>query len=209
MERSRSSSCTRNPRRIDRTALQSSKVDRTTRRLVKYTTTRWSAPGILIVGCCHWTCSEFLLFSSADVSFLGSRLNGDSLSGFKERIKAWTIRARWKTEGFLDVLLLLLLLWRGVGSSVQRLWISLKDEQWNDECECDDVLWILTGDVIYDRHIDLIIFFWVCKEQLYRKIKKVWDFSRVWFWVWEKREKGILVFVSVFAFVSLLFVFWW
>ncbi|KAK4841447.1 hypothetical protein QYF36_004670 [Acer negundo] len=51
MDRYRSSICTRNPLRMDRTYLQSSNVDWTMRRLVKYTTMRFSSPKIDIDGC--------------------------------------------------------------------------------------------------------------------------------------------------------------
>ncbi|KAK4856321.1 hypothetical protein QYF36_016284 [Acer negundo] len=56
MDRYRSSICTRNPLGMDRTYLQSSNVDWTMRRLMKYTTMRFSAPGININncgGCCR------------------------------------------------------------------------------------------------------------------------------------------------------------
>ncbi|KAF5809697.1 hypothetical protein HanXRQr2_Chr04g0160311 [Helianthus annuus] len=48
IDKSRSSIDTRKPRRIDWTVRQASNVGRTTRRLVVYTTTRFSAPGIEI-----------------------------------------------------------------------------------------------------------------------------------------------------------------
>lgn len=82
--RSRSSIATRSPRRINRTVLQSSKVRRTIRKLVKYTTTVFSAPGIRISGSA----------SSGGVSFCGS------VGCDRERTRDLTLRLRWQMGGF-------------------------------------------------------------------------------------------------------------
>ncbi|KAD5317845.1 hypothetical protein E3N88_17791 [Mikania micrantha] len=50
IDRSRSSTATRNPCRIERTARHASNVGRTAPRLVMYTTTRFSEPGMLTTG---------------------------------------------------------------------------------------------------------------------------------------------------------------
>ena len=135
MDRSRSSIETRNPRRIDRTALQSSNVRRTTRRLVKYNTIRFSAPGNEIDG------PDWPLKTDS-----GGR-------AVQERRSELASRTRWKMEGkgFLEVEN-----WEveeeesDSSSSKQRSGRSLKEEQakWVDGD--NDVSWILTLDGIVD-----------------------------------------------------------
>lgn len=63
-------------------------------------------------------------------------------------------------------------------SSVQRLWMSLKEEHEN----CDDVSWILTGDLVHGRHIEN----WV-REQLKRKSRNNGENKR---WYKTKAQNG-------------------
>lgn len=81
-----------------------SKVGRTARRLVKYTTIRFSAPGILIddADVSHF-CDDGgeLLFTSTDGNFSGSGCFG--LFVANERLNWLARRTRWKTECLLAV----------------------------------------------------------------------------------------------------------
>ncbi|EYU45705.1 hypothetical protein MIMGU_mgv1a014554mg [Erythranthe guttata] len=106
IDRSRSSIDTRKSRRMDRTALQSSKVRRTIRKLVKYTTTVCSAPGI--------------------------RISSGGAGWDRVRMRVLTLRLRWQIEGFVGDSRLLPGLPPPAGSSSRRrVWTSLKEEQAN------------------------------------------------------------------------------
>ncbi|KAJ6902344.1 hypothetical protein NC651_019969 [Populus alba x Populus x berolinensis] len=94
---------------MDLTVLQSSKVLRTMRRLVKYRMMCWS----------RWVGGE-----------IDSLVDGCAWRWAHERRTEVEIRARWKREGDLGEM--------GSGSSVTRVWISLKEEQQNlGDGDCD------------------------------------------------------------------------
>ncbi|PON85898.1 hypothetical protein TorRG33x02_183620, partial [Trema orientale] len=154
IDKSRSSIETRNPLRIDRTALQSSNVDRTTRRLVKYTTMRFSAPGRQITG------SGARFGSSGCCSGSGRAGGGGRVDQARRRELAR--RTRWKTtKVFLGWWRRWWLWWWLAGwSEEQRFSMSLKEEQEkrdegddDDDDDDDDVSWIRVGDLPHGRHI--------------------------------------------------------
>lgn len=104
IDRSRSSTTTRKPRKMDRTVLQSSNVERTTRRLVKYTTTRFSAPGKEIDGSdWFWFSNEsdfeegnaWCWAAEAFDSGKGSREEGGEARARRTELAS---RTRWKTD---------------------------------------------------------------------------------------------------------------
>lgn len=156
IERSRSSIDTRKLRRIAWTSLQSSNVRRTTRRLVRYTTIRFSDPGSEIDG--SDSSATFSSTCTGNECGLGSGLTSSSGPGCdlgwesgggwpeKTRRTALARRTRWKIlEDFL--------VWVGfseTGSSAQRVWMSLNDEQ---EKLAEELRWIRVFDLVRVSHM--------------------------------------------------------